>query len=111
VKLIGLLVSIAGLSVAGSANGSLDGRYTWGVGWRLGRITAIGVGSDFQEKLAKNCNATLPADQRFAKVRLGGSGHGFWRTVPIQSDAPWRENDGLYINVLDCDAPLIPRLN
>ena len=107
-KIIGLVIAIAGLSLTGCANDLYEGRYAWSDGWRLGRITETGVGLDFQKGLAKNCNATLPADQRFAIVRLG-SGRGFWRTVPIPSDASWKENDALYINVLDCKAPLIPR--
>lgn len=109
-KRIGLLlIPLVGLLLAGCANSLYEGRYAWGDGWRLGRITATGVGAGFQNKLAKNCTAPLSVDQRFVTVRLGESGRGFWRTVPIPTKSSWSVGDWLYINVLDCSAPLTPR--
>lgn len=106
-----LVATFASFSLAACASTLYEGRLAWGDGWRQARVTAIGEGANFKNKVAKNCTLPLPSDQRYVTVRLGLSGRGLWRTVPIPTESSWGEGDRVYINVLDCSASLVPRSN
>ena len=122
-KLLALmLASIVSLVISGCASSVYQGKYAWDDGWRQGKVTAVGTGVPFAEKVGGNCTkegAFLP-QQRYATIRYTMGSRGSWRkvpiasneisrTVPIASDSHWKVNDLLYINISDCKADLQAR--
>lgn len=109
------LTSIAlqfSLLVAGCASSIYEGRYAWGDGWRQGKVTAVGEGPVFAKELAKNCKVDSErpsASQRYATIRYTRMSRSSWRIVPVATDAHWKVDDLLYVNVLDCKVVLQAR--
>ena len=91
--------------LSGCANAVYEGRFSWEEGWRRGVVTAVGEGTVFADKLAKNCRnalSSLPQSNRYATIMYRPASGRIWLTVPISMDASLKPDDSVYVNMLDC---------
>ncbi|MCB1930750.1 MAG: hypothetical protein KDH17_22325 [Rhodocyclaceae bacterium] len=95
--------------VAGCAAVSFDGRYAVADGWRKGRVQETEGESRLAAKVADDCRKATDraeASPIYATIRFEGSDHFRLRTVPLPVGEDWKKGDLVYLNVLDCKAPL-----
>jgi len=100
------------LLLTGCAGIVYEGRYAFSDGWRPGRVTAVGEGPMFTENLHESCKIEKhqPSDsQRYVTISYSRGSHLAQRSLPVAKDASWKKDDLLYLNVLDCEAPLQTR--
>lgn len=98
-----VLIASALLSGCATQRESNDGRYSWQDGWREGTVIAVGEGSIFTDKLAKNCrNMPVAQSARYATISYRPVTGRIWLTVPIPVDSSLKQNDSVVVNVLDC---------
>lgn len=91
--------------LSGCANTVYEGRFSWEDGWRRGVVTAVGEGTVFAEKLAKDCKNTQSSQSqstRYATIVYRPTNLRVWLTVPIPADVSLKPDDSVYVNVLDC---------
>lgn len=104
-RVLPAMISLA----AGCTAVSFEGRYALADGWRKGRVLETENGPKLATKLADDCRdatARTGTPSRYATIRYNGLDHFRLRTVPVPSDADWKKGDLVYLNVLDCKAPL-----
>jgi hypothetical protein len=97
-----LLVSI----LAACANFSDDNNLAWDKGWRKGKVTAVGDGAPFVNKLEESCKAVSASQQpqtRYATIRYRSNSSPAWRTVPIPQGVAWKKDDDIFINIRTCE--------
>lgn len=112
-----LVVTVA--SLVGCATVS-ESPYPLKEGWRVARIDEIGSASDIQQVTSEDCRTTATPAQhqagQFALVsywstvpsRKYPSGW-FPRVVPLEAASPLRAGDAVYVNLLNCAAPVVAR--
>lgn len=112
-------VPIMAVSLIGCATVN-ESRYPMKDGWRAARIDEIGSAADLRQITSEDCRTVASPTQReanrFATVsywrtvasRRYPSGW-FPRVVPVAEASTLRAGDLVYVNILDCAAPVIAR--
>ena len=112
-------VAVTVASLMGCATVS-ESPYPLKEGWRVARIDAIGSASHIQQVTNEDCRTTATPAQhqagQFALVsywstvpsRKYPSGW-FPRVVPLEAASPLRAGDAVYVNLLNCAAPVVAR--
>lgn len=112
-----VLASAAGLTACATAN---DPRFSLKEGWRAARIDEIGPASALRQVTSEDCRTAASPGQRetgrFAVVsywsttpsRKYPSGW-FPRIVPLEATSQLGVGDTIYVNTLDCTAPVVAR--
>lgn len=114
---------VGALAVAASLLGCAavnEPQYALKDGWRVARIDEIGPASTLRQVTNEDCRAAATPVQReagrFAIVsywstvpsRKYPSGW-FPRVVPLDATSPLNVGDAVYVNTLDCGAPVVAR--
>jgi len=100
---------LAAALLSGCANAVYEGRLYWVEGWREGWVTEVGKGAVVAEKLAENCKLVpliRSGGVQYVTIRFRRDGRPTWRTVPTPADSIWKVNDRVYLNPIDCNAPV-----
>ncbi|MBX9793991.1 MAG: hypothetical protein K2Y02_06845 [Burkholderiaceae bacterium] len=120
-SLLGLRVGalLAAVGLVGCAAVS-EPRYAVKDGWRAARIDTTGPASNLRQVTSEDCRSSATPSQRaadrFAVVsywslvpsRRYPSGW-FPRIVPLEATATLNAGDAVYVNILDCAAPVVAR--
>ena len=103
-----LALLLASAMLAGCASAVYEGRFPWGAGWRVGTVVEVGEGEKFVNRLDGDCKAAQGRGTpvRFATIWYMQVSRSRRWTVAIPLDASVKVNDLVYVNVLDCAAPL-----
>ncbi len=114
---VGALLVAAGLVGCAAVS---EPRYALKDGWRAARIDTTGPASHLRQVTTEDCRSsatpTQRATDRFAVVsywsvvasRRYPSGW-FPRIVPLESSSTLNVGDAVYVNILDCEAPVVAR--
>lgn len=114
---IGALLMAAGLMGCAAVS---EPRYALKDGWRAARIDQRGPASSLQQFTSEDCRSggtpMQRATDRFALVsywsivpsRRYPSGW-FPRIVPLEPTSTLTVGDAVYVNILDCEAPVVAR--
>jgi hypothetical protein len=90
-----------------------EGKYAHEDGWREAVIQKIGGASDIATPQFSDCRDNLSAQQlaatRFALVAYRRMGRTQRNVVPLLPNDPSTAGQAVYMNVADCNAPLVAR--
>ncbi len=104
---------IAALSTAGCAM-VYEGKYDWNDGWREATVLQIGSAAEIEKPQFSDCREIALPQQlssgKFIVVSYMHTGHRRKRVVPFNSNEGVLVGDLVYMNVLGCDKPLMPRI-
>ncbi|MCL4690062.1 MAG: hypothetical protein KJ007_15980 [Burkholderiales bacterium] len=106
-KTIAVVVA-AGL-MGGCASTVYQGRLPWSDGWRKGVVIAVGAGATLAKEMSTSCRsafADLRSDSPLATIKYRRDRRYAWRTVPVPPDAGLKVGDAVYVNAVDCAAPI-----
>lgn len=112
-----VLASAAGLIACAAAD---DPRFSLKDGWRAARIDEIGPAHALWQVASEDCRTAASPGQRetgrFAVVSYWGTTASRkypsgWipRIVPLEPASPLSVGDPIYVNTLDCAAPVLAR--
>lgn len=107
----GVGLALLATAMSGCAALSWDARYPLEAGWRGGYVKEIGAGKDFQARLSPACRQSLAPSgaDRFATVHVTRLHRHYDHTAPIGRDASLGQGDKVYVNIRDCQGPVIAR--
>jgi hypothetical protein len=104
---------VAAFVLGGCAAIESFSRYPPEAGWRSGYVKAVGKGEPFRSLAAQRCpHATGgTGEERFATIRVRHMQRSWEITVPLSSGIETKLRARVHVNVKDCGAPLIPRVD
>ncbi|MDP9895546.1 hypothetical protein J2W32_004806 [Variovorax boronicumulans] len=78
-------------------------------GWHAAQVVAVGRAGDLSGTADRNCGAAGDASARYAVVRYhnGGVHSRSLGTDRLPADTELKVGDAVYVNILDCAAPLM----
>ncbi len=92
---------------------SYEGKYAYADGWREAVIQKIGNASEIAMPQFSDCRENLSAQQlattRFALVAYRRMGRMQRNVVALQTNDVSAIGQAVYVNVADCNAPLLAR--
>jgi len=78
-------------------------------GWHAAQVVSLGRAADLSRSADRDCGAAGDASARYAVVRFrnGGVHSRSLGTTRLPAGAALAVGDAVYVNVLDCSAPLM----
>lgn len=107
-----MMTALAAGLLSGCATTVYEGGLQWSEGWRRGEVMAVGNDADIAKEMAANCRAAFPEIRpgtSFATIKYRRDRRYAWRTVPLASDSALKKGDLVYVNFVDCKAPVVGR--
>ncbi|ROZ78257.1 hypothetical protein EEB15_07410 [Ramlibacter sp. WS9] len=89
-----------------------EGKYSWSDGWRKAEVLKVGSATEIGKRQYSDCrdkNAPAPRVDRFAVLSYTEMSRKRHRVVPLQPSDDVRVGGQVYLNLANCDAPLVPR--
>lgn len=100
---------VAALAGTGCAF-TYEGRYDWQQGWREAQVVKIGNAAALGERQFSDCRYEAEAAQgKFVMLSYLQMGHMRHRVVPLHEGEAYHAGDLVYMNVKNCDTPLVAR--
>ena len=112
-RIEGVAAALGAAIATGCVSTLYNGHLDWRDGWRPGRVVAVGSGESMAKEMSSLCRRAFPSvspDSILVTVRYRRDDRYAWRTVPAPTSRPLAPGDAVYVNALDCTAPLEPVL-
>lgn len=108
-------IPVFGLSIFGLSGCTTvyEGKYDFSEGWREAKVVQIERASEIAKPQFSDCRATTSqshlASDKFIVLSYKHLNRPRKRVIPFGSNDGARVGDRVYMNVTDCNSPLIPR--
>lgn len=91
-----------------------EGKYARDDGWRRGKVLEVAGGANIAQAGWRDCrkelSAAVIATRQFATVEFLGRHRSSTITVALPEAAHYQPGDQVYVNIVDCKAPVEARL-
>jgi|SRR5882672_6598000 len=87
-----------------------EGRYDYDAGWRRATVLSVGLARQIERSAAFDCRGSFGVtdETSFAFVRYNHMPYTLQRAiVPVPQDWQLSVGDGVYINIRDCNEPMV----
>ena len=103
---------IAALSATGCAL-VYEGKYDWYDGWREAQVVQIGSAAEIKKPQFSDCREQMTpqqiANSQFAVLSYVRMTREQRRVVPLQTGRSVAVGDLVFMQITNCDGPLVPR--
>ncbi|MGX6566959.1 hypothetical protein [Cupriavidus necator] len=107
-----VIAAMAGLLIISCAI-KYEGMYDYREGWRKAKIAEVGSGQKIARRSSGDCRKEMATEVvqigRFAVVQFEGAAGHQYRIVPLPKQSTLQLGDLVYVNIVDCARPPIPR--